>query len=225
MTDDTINIRSVQHFLYCPRRFALTELNLDWSENAFVAKANILHENVHDGSHKFSDSKKVVRSDICVFNDEPQYNLYGITDCIEFIRDSRGVEIVGLDGRYKVRIVEYKPKMPKDNTFSETDAIQVFAQKICADYVWNCNSDAFIYYADKKKRIPLPFGEKALFDKYDVLLKSLLSQMRVILESKVIPPRKKGQKCSGCSLSDICFPKSSDKSIKEYIMAMKGGKL
>ena len=44
--DVTINIRDIQHYMYCPRRFALLEVNDDWAENAFVVKANLLHENV-----------------------------------------------------------------------------------------------------------------------------------------------------------------------------------
>ena len=56
----TITLRSIQHYMYCPRRYALLELNRDWSENVFVVKANLLH----DGSHRFSDSKKIVRSDV-----------------------------------------------------------------------------------------------------------------------------------------------------------------
>lgn len=44
MTDDSINIRDIQHYMYCPRRYALLEINRDWSENAYVIKANILHE-------------------------------------------------------------------------------------------------------------------------------------------------------------------------------------
>ena len=47
--DVTINIRDIQHYMYCPRRFALLEVNDDWAENAFVVKANLLHENVHSG--------------------------------------------------------------------------------------------------------------------------------------------------------------------------------
>lgn len=84
MNDRTINIRNIQHFLYCPRRYALLELNNDWAENAFVVKADILHQHVHDGSHSFSDSKKIVRSNIAIYNDLPQYDLYGMTDCVEF---------------------------------------------------------------------------------------------------------------------------------------------
>ena len=58
----TINIRSIQHFMYCPRRYALLELNQDWCENALVVKANLMHEHVHDGSHSFSDTRKIVRT-------------------------------------------------------------------------------------------------------------------------------------------------------------------
>ena len=39
--DVTINIRDIQHYMYCPRRFALLEVNDDWAENAFVVKANL----------------------------------------------------------------------------------------------------------------------------------------------------------------------------------------
>lgn len=54
--DVTINIRDIQHYMYCPRRFALLEVNDDWAENAFVVKANLLHENVHSGERNFKIS-------------------------------------------------------------------------------------------------------------------------------------------------------------------------
>ena len=196
MTDTTINIRNIQHYLYCPRRFALLETNRDWEENAFVVKADLLHSHVHDGSHSFSDSRKIVRSSISVYNDLPQYDLYGITDCIEFIRDKSGVSITGADGRFRVCIVEYKPRSPKDKPFNDTDAMQVFAQKICADHVWNTNSEAYIYYCDTKKRVNLPFDSE--YEAYDSKLRELLSKMRGLLKSGEIPARKKGQRCSGC---------------------------
>ena len=157
MMDDSVNIRSIQHYMYCPRRYALLEINNDWAENAFVVKADILHKNVHDGSHSFSDSKKIVRSGTAVYNDQPEYNIFGITDCIEFIKAADGIEICGHEGKFKVRIVEYKPKAPQNELFNDTDAIQVFAQKISADHIWHCDSEAYIYYADKRKRVKLPF--------------------------------------------------------------------
>ena len=133
----TINIRTIQHYMYCPRRWGLLEINHDWTENAFVVKANIMHENVHDGSHNFSTSNKIVRSSVTLYND--------------------GVVIAGLPNRYLVKIIEYKPKPPKESDYHETDAIQVFAQKLCADFIWGCNAECFIYYSEIKKRIKLPF--------------------------------------------------------------------
>ncbi|HHX58032.1 MAG TPA: Dna2/Cas4 domain-containing protein, partial [Clostridiales bacterium] len=103
--DITVNIRSIQHYMYCPRRYALLEVNNDWAENAFVVKANIMHENVHDGSHSFSDSNKIVRSAVSIYNDELEYDLYGITDCIEFVKSANGTFIEELSGKYDVRIV------------------------------------------------------------------------------------------------------------------------
>ncbi len=221
MSGNTINIRSIQHYMYCPRRYALLEINKDWSENAFVVKADIMHEHVHDGSHDYSDSRKVVRSAVSVYNDMPEYDLYGIMDCVEFIKNPDGVEIKGLDGRYNVRIVEYKPKAPKGAAFHETDAIQVFAQKLCADFVWSCKSDAYLYYSDTRKRVKLPFDEE--FRKYDEMLKKLLSDMRETLAKHEIPMRRKGQKCSGCSVAEFCFPKDKKYCVRDIVNSMKGG--
>ena len=65
MNEDAIQIRSIQHYLYCPRRFALLEIDRDWQENAFVAKADLLHEHVHDGSHSvFRPSKDRVQCNV-----------------------------------------------------------------------------------------------------------------------------------------------------------------
>lgn len=215
MMDLSVNIRTIQHFMYCKRRWGLLEINNDWAENAFVIKANILHENVHDGSHSFSDKNKVVRSSVTVYNDDEEYNLYGITDCVEFIKDKNGVKISGLEGLYSPRIIEYKPKAPSEGEFNEADAIQVFAQKICADYVWKCSCDCYIYYSDKRKRVMLPFDSS--FEKYDRLLKDLLSEMRVYLSKNEIPKRVKGQKCSGCSLKDCCFSQNANYVVKKEI--------
>lgn len=201
--------------MYCKRRWGLLEINRDWSENAFVVKANILHENVHDGTHSFSDKNKTVRSSVSVYNDKEEYDLYGIADCVEFIKDKNGVEINGLNGLYSVKLIEYKPTTPAVGEFNETDAIQVFAQKLCADFVWGCNCECFIYYSDKRKRVRLPFDTE--FEKYDKTLRALLSEMRGYISENCIPERVKGQKCSGCSVKDICFPKSAEYSVRKEI--------
>lgn len=206
--------------MYCPRRFALLSINRDWNENAFVVKADLLHEHVHDGSHSFSDKNKVVRSAVTIYNDLPEYDIFGVTDCVEFVKNESGVEIQGLTGKYKVRLVEYKPKAPKNCDFHDSDAIQVFAQKLCADYVWGCDAEAYLYYSDIRKRVHLPFDTE--FESYDKQIKELLSQMRRAVDNSEIPKRKRGQKCSGCSIKDMCFPKDAEYNVRKIIMSQKG---
>ena len=38
-----ISIRSLQHYLYCPHRWGLIEIDRAWVENYFVARGNIVH--------------------------------------------------------------------------------------------------------------------------------------------------------------------------------------
>ncbi len=144
-----------------------------------------------------------------IYNDLEQYGLYGVTDCLEMTKAENGVSLEKEDEKYHVCIVEYKPTKPKREEYHEEDLMQVFAQKICVDYVFKCDCDAVLYYADVKKRIPIPLKEN--FDKYDTLLRKMLEEMRCYLKNGVIPPIRKGQKCSGCSMKDLCMPSKAKK--------------
>ena len=114
--DVTINIRDIQHYMYCPRRFALLEVNDDWAENAFVVKANLLHENVHSGERNFENKRKIVRSDVSVYNDEPKYNIFGVVDCIEFVRDKSGDYIDTLEAHSVWKLWNINPPDPKQGS-------------------------------------------------------------------------------------------------------------
>ena len=48
MNTAEITIRSIQHYLYCPHRWGLMEIDKAWAENVYVTKANLMHERVHD---------------------------------------------------------------------------------------------------------------------------------------------------------------------------------
>lgn len=82
--------------------------------------------------------------------------------------------------------------------------MQVFAQKICVDYIFNCDCDGVLYYADVKKRIRLPLKEN--FSEYDDILKRTLAEMRDLISKGKIPEIVKNHNCSGCSMKDICMP-------------------
>ncbi len=210
----TVNIRDIQHYMYCPRRFALLNVNNDWQENAYVVLANIMHENVNSGKHKVISTNKYELSNIYLYEDD--IDILGIADCIEFKPDTAGTFIERFNGCFKVNIIEYKPTKPKNADFNETDAIQAFGYKVCADRIWNCDAGAYIYYKDVHKRIKLPFESE--YDKYKKMLDSCVKNMNDIIEKNYIPTREKSQKCSGCSLRNICVPKTTRINMKRQIL-------
>lgn len=204
MNTSEIAIRSIQHYLYCPHRWGLLEIDQAWVENAFVTKANLMHERVHDPDRKYSSKGKQIFTSVPVYHDQEEYNLYGIVDCLELVKDKGGISVGNSEDKYKLCIVEYKPTRPKNEAYHEDDFMQVFAQKICVDYIFDCDCSAVIYYADVKKRIELPVKENYM--EHDQKLKRLLAEMRQYLSLGNIPPIRKNQKCSGCSMKDLCMP-------------------
>ena len=151
-----------------------------------------------------------------VYCDLENYNLYGVTDCLELSENEKGLPVLNDGKRYDICIVEYKPTKPKRQEYYEEDLMQVFAQKICVDYVFGSDCEAAIYYGDKKQRISLPVREN--FQEYDGRLRLLLNEMQTYLKTGAIPGIRKGQKCSGCSMKDLCMPfKGKLRSFKSEI--------
>jgi CRISPR-associated exonuclease Cas4 len=196
---EMVNIRSIQHFLYCPHRWGLIEIGQCWAENYYVVKANLMHNRVHERDRYISRGKTVYTS-VSVWNDN--YGLFGVTDCIEKTDD----------GLY---IVEYKPKKPPNSDYNIDDALQVYAQKLCVDYVFGGDCKAEIYYADVKKRVSIPFDTQG--GQFDTLIKDILSQIRYNAQKGVIPPVRKDQNCCGCSMKDMCMPKIKTVDLRKQI--------
>ncbi|CAB1238893.1 CRISPR-associated exonuclease Cas4 [Ruminococcaceae bacterium BL-4] len=175
------------------------ETDCSWAENVFVCKGNLIHENV-DAGKCGSTRGAITERSIKVYNDN--WGLFGVIDCLELRRSSSGSFIEKYNGRFVLTIVEYKVRSPKTSDFRREDAMQLLAQKICADDIFKTNCRTFFYYADTRKRIRVDFCE----DDYD-FLRLTLSEMKALRDACVIPPIRDGQYCGGCSLKDICMPK------------------
>lgn len=196
--DETVDLRSIQHYLYCPHRFGLMENNCSWAENVFVNKGNLAHKRVCEGA--FSSSKGVLQErSVRVFNDE--WGLFGILDSLEFEKCKNGTYIPSYKGSYIVNIIEYKVSAPKNGVIRKDEYMQLLGQKICVDSVFGCDCQTYFYYNDIRKR------EKVTFCKDDyIFLEETLNCVREIKRTGIIPPIKEGQYCSGCSMRDICLP-------------------
>ena len=212
MSSVEIAIRSIQHYLYCPHRWGLLEIDKAWAENIFVTKANLMHKRVHDPKKNYISRGKKVFTSVPIYNDLEPYNLYGMTDCMELHENKNGISINGSEKKYQIVVVEYKPTKPKKQEYREDDLMQVFAQKLCVDYVFHCDCETVLYYADVKRRISADFTDT--YQEFDEELRRLLREMRANLREGIIPPIRKGQQCSGCSMKDMCMPASLKKSYR-----------
>ncbi len=199
-----ITIRSIQHYLYCPHRWGLLEIDRAWAENFFVTRANLMHERVHDPDRRYTARGRKIFSSVPVYCDREEYQMYGVLDCLELSSDPGGIRVEGCSGTYSLCIVEYKPTQPKNGAFRDDDLMQVFAQKICTDFVFGGDCEGVLYYGDVKKRIRLPLKENR--EALEQRLKMVLREMRGFLAEGTIPPIRKGQKCGGCSMKDLCMP-------------------
>ena len=74
-----------------------------------------------------------------------------------------------------------------------------------------------IYYSETRRRVKLPFDTE--YEKWDKMLKEYLLGMKKILADGVIPQKARGVKCSGCSLYDVCFPKTVHYNVRDEIMS------
>ena len=209
MDEVAIAIRNIQHYLYCPHRFGLIMIDDIWAENYFVTKANLIHERVHTENDYKNRNKRVITS-LAIYNDAPEYNIYGYVDCIELEKDNNGVAIDDNNEKFKISIIEYKPTKPKVSKYNFEDLMQVFAQKICIDKIFKCNSEGIIYYKNTNERIKLDLNEN--YNMYDNRLKETLLEMRTIIKSGCIPMIKDLNHCGGCSFKDLCMPKTYNKN-------------
>lgn len=215
---DQITIRSVQHYLYCSHRWGLMEIGQLWQENAFVVQGNLVHQRVDSRLHDFKSADKLVISSLDIFDDTLE--IYGVADCVEFVKSKSGNYIESLNGKYTVKIIEYKPRQKKSEEAALSEKMQLFAQKLCVDKLFGCNSETYFYYSDTKKRIQIDFSEG--YNDFKALLVETLATMRSHLQNGSIPPIGKNRHCNGCSMKDQCLPGNHKYNVKQAIYKSEG---
>ena len=198
--EEPVNIREVQHFAYCPHRWGLIHIGCDWSENAFVSRAKLMHERVDSGQPTALHGTIIERS-VQIYNDE--WGLFGILDALELKPSLKGVFIPKYGEHFALTNIEYKPSVPRHEHALFADRMQLLAQKICADYVFKADCLSCFYYGDTRKRSIVRFEEEdraALAE----IVRSIADHRR---EARIPPPHK-STLCKGCSMKDVCLPKA-----------------
>jgi CRISPR-associated exonuclease Cas4 len=185
-SDDYVMLSALQHFVYCPRQFALIHLEQVWEENIFTLRGLRVHERVDTPTHELIEGVRVERSLSLVSH---QHQLRGIADVVEFLADGTPFP------------VEYKVGARKAK---DADRVQLCAQAMCLEEMFGREvQSGALFYAKSKRRLAVEF---------DAGLRSLVRDtvrgIQDLWANPVMPRPVADARCDDCSLYEACMPHS-----------------
>jgi CRISPR-associated exonuclease Cas4 len=188
-TDDYVMLSALQHFVYCPRQFALIHLEQVWQENIYTLRGLRVHERVDTPSHELIEGIRVERSLALISH---RHQLRGIADVVEFLADGTPYP------------VEYKSGSRKAK---DADAVQLCAQAMCLEEMFDrpITTGALFYSTSKRRRVV----------EFDTRIRSLVTAtvqaVQATLQTQIMPPPVADNRCDDCSLVEACLPQSLKK--------------
>ncbi len=185
-TDEYVMLSALQHFVYCPRQFALIHLEQVWEENIYTLRGLRVHERVDTPSHELIEGVRVERSLPLISH---RHRLRGVADVVEFLADGTPYP------------VEYKLGARKAK---DADRVQLCAQAMCLEEMFGrAVPTGALFYHKSKRRLVVEFDEG---------LRSLVGEMvrgvQGLWESQVMPRPVADARCDDCSLAEACMPHS-----------------
>lgn len=195
-SEDYLRISGIQHYVFCPRQWALIEIDGEWEENILTVTGSILHEKVHQ-SNRDSRSKAITVRGMRIRSDE--YQIQGQCDAVEYIPDDKGIYIPAYKGKFLVYPVEYKKGKSKAD---DSDRLQLTAQTVCLEEMLCCEiPKAYLFYFETRRR-----EEVIISDELRTALKEMVRQMLHYRDRNHIPKVKIKPRCRSCSLNEKCVP-------------------
>lgn len=208
--DDYLQLSGLQHYVYCPRQWALIVLENQWAENVRTIEGNQLHERVHDVQQREKRGDLLTVRSMSVHS--RTLGVSGQCDVVEFHRGVGGVPLPGQTGLWSPVPVEYKRGAPKEN---DADRLQLCCQAMCLEEMLLCEPipTAYLYYGETAHRVRVPLSG----DLRDTVRRCLL-EMHRLYERGHTPRRKPDKGCNACSLKEACLPRlMTRRSVTDYI--------
>ncbi len=183
-------ISALQHWIYCPRQFALIHIDRIWVENQFTAEGRVLHERVDNDKADKHKGIKTIRS---VELSSLEYSLYGVADVVEM---HNGLPYP----------VEYKRGRPKSHP---ADKVQLCAQALCLEEMFACGvTEGALYYGKVRRRTIVKFDNELR----NTTLKTIEAIRQCKSSGRLPPAIYEPKRCDRCSLSSLCQPRLAARS-------------
>ena len=200
MESEIIYLSRLQHYLFCPRQFALIELENIWSENQFTAEGQVLHQRVNQADQ---EKRKDIRTVWALRLSHIELGIEGVADVVEYHKQ--------VDGSETPFPIEYKRGKPKTH---RADEVQLCAQALCLEDMHGVTvPQGALFYGEVRRRNAVIFDTE-LRD----LTRNTILACRAIVQTQCTPSADyQSKKCNACSLIDLCHPKDFKKSAAAWL--------
>lgn len=124
--DHMLMLSGIQHYMFCPRQWALIHIEQQWEENRLTAEGQLLHQNVDDPSYRQKNGDVITLRAVTIASHS--LGLYGVTDAVELLPSDNAKDAIThprYPGFWKPYPIEYKRGRPKTD---ERDKVQLAAQ-------------------------------------------------------------------------------------------------
>ena len=205
-------LSGIQHYMFCPRQWALIHIEQQWADNRLTTEGQLLHKNVDNPFYRQKNGDTITLRSLHIAS--KRLGLYGITDAVELIPSDSPEDSITHNrypGYWKPYPVEYKRGHSKPD---ERDEVQLAAQAICLEEMYGINIPyGALYYDEVKHRETIAISEGLR-----KTTQQCAKQMHDIFKSGIMPKPVKASHCRNCSLKDICMPEMSDcTQVKTYL--------
>jgi len=177
-------LSGINHFAYCPRRFAWIHLDGVYADNEHTTRGVLGHRRVDEGATTHEEGVQVLRA-VDLWSD--RLGIVGKADVVELLADGTPHPV-----EYKAGALEVY----------ENDDLQVTAQALCLEEMFGrpVPQGAIYHIATRRRRVvPITPLLRAKVE-------ATLLEMRAILQSAQAPPARLTPRCRGCSLHQTCLP-------------------
>ncbi|MDR0940431.1 MAG: CRISPR-associated protein Cas4 [Mediterranea sp.] len=199
--EDMLMLSGIQHYMFCPRQWALIHIEQQWNDNRLTAEGHLLHERVDDPFYRQKNGDRLTLRSVSIAS--KALGLYGITDAIELIpsdTEANSITHPLYAGHWQPYPVEYKRGKSKPD---ERDEVQLAAQVLCLEEMYRIHiEEAALYYGETRHR-----ERVAITDELRELTRACAEGMHEIYKSGITPKAIRKSHCKSCSLVDICLPK------------------
>lgn len=192
-------LSGIQHYMFCPRQWALIHLEQQWEENLLTMEGSLLHANVDNPSYRQKNGNTITLRSVSIAS--RKLGLYGVTDAVELLptNDGKGIRHVRYPGIWKPFPIEYKRGKPKHTPIDE---VQLAAQVMCMEEMYNIRIEyGALYYGETKHREVIPVNQQLREQTI-----RCAEEMHRIFKSGNLPKVDRGKHCKNCSLINKCMP-------------------